>query len=104
MSAPPASVLPVNGWPNTAAPRIAVQNGSIVDTIAPRTGPNVASPRRNARKPATVQSSASPAAAPHAVGVRRAVSVRSAVDATRNTSPAPAATYVDATTGDVDAS
>ena len=43
---PPVNVRAASGWASTRAPRSAPQNGSTVLTIAVRTGPSTASPRR----------------------------------------------------------
>ena len=104
MSAPPAIVAEVSGCRSAVAPRIAVQNGSTVATIAVRTGPNVARPRRNVTNASTVHTSASASAVAHACGDRCTVSVPSTAASARNTTAAPAVTSVDAAAGDVRAS
>ena len=68
MSAPPATVEGGSGCVRTRAPSSVVKNGSMVDTIAVRTGPSTARPRRKNRNATAVPMIANPAMLAQAAG------------------------------------
>src|SRR4051794_41345245 len=77
----------------------APQNGSIVLTIAVRTGPITASPRRNARNAITVHTTASSTIASHEIGGTRIASPPPAPARTTKISAAPPPAHVAVTAG-----
>ena len=89
-STPPLSVRGASGWASTTLASSAPQNGSTVLTIAVRTGPIAARPRRKAMNAISVHTTASSAIMSQTMAGSRAVTSPVAAAAMARITAAPA--------------